>query len=70
VLAAGHQLVLWRQEADGGIRGRALALAQGVDSGSEEETSGDEEEVDQEQREEGDVPFNQKTSGFCNCSLM
>ena len=66
--------VLWCQGAALGTTARVLRLAQGVDSASEgEETDYDafDAEEDEMGREEEAVDIHDnKSSGFCNCSLM
>ena len=72
VLGAGQEVTLWQQGAGGEVRARSLALLQGLDSGSEGEESEEEGEVEEEEGGAGDggAPYDQKTSGFCNCTVM
>ena len=65
-------VVLWCQGAALGTTARVLRLAQGVDSASEgEETDYDVFEEDDLERGEESVDIrDNKSSGFCNCSLM
>jgi len=69
-------VVLWCQGTSLGTAARVLRLAQGVDSASEEEESDydvfDAEGDDIERGEEESVNNirDNKSSGFCNCSLM
>ena len=66
-------VVLWCQGSALGTTARVLRLAQGVDSASEgEETDFDDvfEEDDLERGEESVDIRDNKSSGFCNCSLM
>ena len=65
--------VLWCQGAALGTTARVLRLAQGVDSASEgEETDYDAFDAEDEMgRGEAAVNIHDnKSSGFCNCSLM
>ena len=74
VIAGGLEgaVVLWSQALRGDVAAKVLRLAEGVDSASEGETDFDISE------DEGEVPsggeafgvHNNKSSGFCNCSLM
>ena len=78
VIAGGLEgvVVLWCQGASLGTAARVLRLAQGVDSASEGEDTDydvfDAEEDDIERGEEEAVNNirDNKSSGFCNCSLM
>ena len=74
VIAGGLEgvVVLWSQGAALGTAARVLRLAQGVDSASEgEETDYDVfEEDDIERGEEAVNIHDNKSSGFCNCTLM
>ena len=67
-------VVLWCQGAALGTTARVLRLAQGVDSASEGEDTDydvfDAEEDDMERGEEAVNIHDNKSSGFCNCSLM
>jgi len=76
VIAGGLEgvVVLWCQGAALGTTARVLRLAQGVDSASEGEDTDydvfDAEEDDMERGEEAVNIHDNKSSGFCNCSLM
>jgi len=74
VIAGGLEgvVVLWSQGTALGTAARVLRLAQGVDSASEgEETDYDVfEEDDIERGEEAVNIHDNKSSGFCNCTLM
>ena len=78
VIAGGLEgvVVLWCQGTALGTAARVLRLAQGVDSASEGEDTDydafDAEEDDIERGEEEAVNNirDNKSSGFCNCSLM
>jgi len=69
-------VVLWCQGAAVGTAARVLRLAQGVDSASEGEESDydvfdaeEEDDIESGEEEAVDIRDN-KSSGFCNCSLM
>ena len=76
VLAGGLEgvVVLWCQGAAEGTSARVLRLAQGVDSASEGEETDydvfDNEEDEMGRRREAINIHDNKSSGFCNCSLM
>ena len=67
-------VVLWCQGAAEGTSARVLRLAQGVDSASEGEETDydvfDNEEDEMGRRREAVNIHDNKSSGFCNCSLM
>ena len=74
VIAGGLEgaVVLWSQALRGEVAAKVLRLAEGVDSASEGETDFDISEDEGEVLSGGEEfdAQNNKSSGFCNCSLM
>ena len=74
VIAGGLEgaVVLWSQALRGEVAAKVLRLAEGVDSASEGETDFDISEDEGEVLSGGEAfdVHNNKSSGFCNCSLM
>ena len=82
VISCGQEVKLWRQTSKSSkrtagstaVRGCVLMMDKGLvyDSGSEEELESDEEVCKEPRKGVSDnkVPYDGKSTGFCNCSIM
>ena len=82
VISCGQEVKLWQQtskssksrEGSTAVRGCVLMMDKGLvyDSGSEEELESDEEACTEPRKGGSDnkVPYDGKSTGFCNCSIM